>query len=453
MNGVIVHKSRSNRLKMTWAAGNATPWSFEARDDGEIYVSALNNLSGYLIAGASAILPYPVVRGISYSITPILSNSALPASLEIKSRRAIDYSADISVPDLLAFDGRYLYGLFSTANIVRKMDTALMTPANYAGAGSWTVSPVVATINLPTLPNSTPYTTLTFVKSNGVGKMLITGLTNGTFKFYASFIASNDLCYDLPMTNVGSYTQLLNSPTIYNAGIAALYDFVSELIYVKSFGGANGSNVVVLNLSTLTASSAGYTSFVDNVIPNTIRPHQFIPALQRWSYVADLSLINSQFFNYKQGQNGGTLSSYQHSLGTTDRHIGSLATSGLFNQFGTRIASVGMVPEDGVYQYGMNEVITLDVLGSIFSVNANYYTILNYKGGVNKGRLAQNIPSGATALKSVMGSNYAGRYFAVTQGTSVSRIHVFDTTQSPADFGYIEFAEPLNQIHTNQLII
>jgi len=164
----IKHTSRGLDITLNFASTeNNLSWAFTQEGDGEIYDVVLTNIASYTIAGGAITLPYPVINGTSYSVSIVKTTTGQTASITFKTRRSINKTSSLSVPDFGQYDGRYLYVLLNN-NTVQKLDSQLLLPANYAGAGAWTVSPVVATITLPTLPNSALYTGIQFVKNGGV---------------------------------------------------------------------------------------------------------------------------------------------------------------------------------------------------------------------------------------------------------------------------------------------
>lgn len=461
MTQVVKHKSRILTEDFQFSANGETSWSFVAEGDGEIFFVESNNIASYTINGSAPSLPYSLANGQSYTVAITKTTGGQVADIQLKIRRAIDKDIVTNVPDFAAGDGRYLYVLFETANEVKKIDTGLLTTANYAGAGSWTIDPVVSTIALPTLPNGATYQTITFVKNDGQNRMIVLGGEQTYNVIYASYIKSDDTVTDMDDLTVTPYTQIRNRPTLLRAlNKACIYDFINEYLFITT-SGSNGTTAEIYDLvNKVIIGESNLSSPATKVSPNsTIRAAQLIPANGRFTYLADAQLwtLPEKYFNYKPGQNAGTVSSYISSLGYTERNNGNIKTKRMYDSFGCEQAqfAAGNSPIGGAptQQFGANEVITLDSIGAIFTIFRQSYSIVNYKGGNGTSSDVVDFEVGASWLKSVMGSNYSGQYYALSTNTTSKRLFVFDLAEDPHMFGYLEFANDASQMHTNQLII
>ena len=456
MNVVNVYKQAAGFVYEFDFVIGTTSWSFTSQHSGKLVKAVLSNVASYKIGGATVIYPYQLSNGTNYAVSVIPTNSSLPCSVKFYADGSDSFSTTFNVTNYSAGDGQYLYILNSLGTKVFKVDTALLTPANSSGAGTWIVNPLIKTITLPTLPSSAFYTSITFVKNGGVNKMFIQGSIPNSFKVYASFIkCTDDTVWDIPITTQNSSTLIYNSVLVYNSGANTIYDFINEILYISTTSGGNGGNVLQYALNTGVSTPLGYSNFAYVALGSAsswIRPFQFIPTLQCWSWMADFSLITNKYYNYKSGQNGGSVASYQSSLGTTDRNNGLLLTKAFYDNGGAIISSI-TASGTLTTQYGATEVICLDTIGKVFTVYVKSFSIVDYKGTSHGVGDAQFLESGATLLKSVMGSNYSLGYYALSSGTSSKRLLVFNTNQIPVQFAYLDLGENCAQMHANQLII
>lgn len=455
----VYHKSRYASFTLNFSATeNNLSWSFTAENDGEIYDVVLNNVASYTVAGAAITLPYSLTGADSYAVSIVKEANGLPASITIKTRRALSKSSVLSVPDFGEYDGRYLYLLDSPNNIVIKVDTDLLSVSNYEGAGVWTTSPIISTINLPVLPDSAIWRSITFVKSGGIGRMFIQGSTvSGNLKVYASYILDDDSVVDMDYLTATPYT-IIRSGNLKISSGCCVYDFVKEKVYIALASIGNGTTTLTYDLQNKISYESGLSSNSTRVVVNSgIRSTQFIPVRSRFSWISDIDLDTQRYFNYKPAQNSGNRSSYALSLDATDRNDGSLKVRAYFDQFGVMQARfvapdspMGGAPTN---PYSITEVITLDALKSTFVINGKSYAIQNYAGGNSSASDVTPLEVGATALKSVMGSNRNNQFYALSSGTSSKRLFVFEPSVDPMHFAYLEFDNNIEQMHSNQLII
>lgn len=439
----VYHKTRDRVYKMNFSATGETSWSFIAEADGEVYAVDSNNVASYSINGASITLPFSLTAGSSYAVSITKITSGQVADITFKSRRETEKFTSQNVPDFGAYDGRYLYVLFDSPNEVKKIDTDLLTSSNYLGSGSWTTDPVVATISLPTLPDSTLYKSITFVKNGGEGKMFIQGITPNSFNVYTSYIKNDDIVYDMDEVTPGGYTQINSSSLIYNPGINAVYDYINEIVYFPTGIGTNGFNGIAYNLVTKERFQLGYEGFVSNVMGSTsIRQFQFIPNLERWSHAYDMSFVLERSYNYKNPQNSSGKACYIQSLGMVAMQVNALGWVSLFDSYGNKQGSINY---GTVGVYGVTEMVCFDSLSTIFVVRST-----NSKGALINYDIGNTVFIDGVGIKSIMASNRNNLFFAIT---NTNRLSVYSHNESAPLLGYIEFLNTPNQIHSNQLIV
>ena len=453
---IVQHKSRDFDVVLNFpSTENTLSWAFAAENDGEIYAVDLVNVASYQIAGAPATLPYAVTAGASYAVSIVKQTNGQPATISFSTRRAVNKTVSISVSDFGQYSGRYLYVLKNN-NVVDKYDTELLKSSNWLGGEGYIVNPLVSTITLPALPNSAVYTGIIFVKNNNQEKLFVIGGEPNSFKWYASYILmSDDSVFNLDFSVQNSYTQIFNSSLIYNSPKNIVYDYVSEILYIKSTLGDNGVSVLEFRLNTLTAINLGYSSFADRYMQSEYtNQYQFSPIDMQFISVGDSSLINSRNYNYKIFQNNGNVWAYRFRDNTRLCTGESFGRIQVFNLEGNRIAT---------YQFTISSVYScfdikcFDRANKVFLTHINRYSINDFTTLTSKiGITSLALPTPNNYIANLTNSHYSGLFFAFacTSGRILStRMIIFDDSLTQADFAYIDFSTPIYGACTNQLIV
>ena len=453
---IVQHKSRDFNIVLNFpATENTLSWSFTAENDGEVYDVDPVNIASYQIAGAPVTLPYAVAAGSSYSVTIVKQTNGQPASISFSTRRAVSKTVSISVPDFGQYSGRYLYVLKNN-NVVEKYDTELLKPNNWLGGAGYIVNPLVSTITLPVLPGSAVYTGIIFVKNNNQEKIFVVGGKPNSFEWYASYIRiSDDSVFNLEFSEQNSYTQLFNSAIIYNSPKNIIYDYISEIIYIKSTVGTNGSTVLELNLNNLISTNLKYGSFADAFMNrNFTNQFQFSPIDMQFISIGDTSLINNRNYNYKSSQNNGNVWAYRLRLNT---RLCSGDSFGRILEFNLDGALVKIYTFPHAYVHSCFDIKCFDRADKVFLTHMNYYSINNFTTLTSKiGTTSLALASPNNYLANLTNSHYSDLFFAFasTSGRVLStRMIVFDDSQTKADFAYIDFSTPIYGACTNQLIV
>lgn len=465
----IYHKTRTRSFTLNFpSTENNLSWSITVENDGEFYDVVLSNIATYSINGvAQNISPtntYSLTAGTSYGISITKTTNGQSSSITFKSRRAIDKTTSISVPDYGLYNGRYLYILKSNG-IVEKHDTSLFTPANYAGAGVWTSMTLVSTITLPTLPNTAKYSTITFVKNGGVEKMLVHGCEINAYKCYASFIRlSDDTVWNLNFTTQNTYTQTVNSTAIYNSTYlkCAFYDYVSEKVIFHTTSGSQGYGSYSLDLTTLTPTLFTYSSSQQELIanyssifPNYHRSCSILPTESRYlnaitkfdfspaTFCAIKSLANTKNVVYNRNINA----IFSYSDNSINRVREYNVAGNLLNvyQFSTGTIS-GQQPILG-YNSNNNEYILIAQ-----AVTNNNYSIYKKTAGTGAGYILQSPASGSTFGVCLMKSYYNNNWYITGNLSSgLRRLTVINSGQSTPDFGYLDVNNDIYDLATTQI--
>ena len=456
MTQIVQHKSRDFDVVLNFPENeNTLSWAFTAENDGEIYTVDLDNVENYQINGAPVVLPYPVADGASYSVSIVKQTNGLPATISFGTRRAINKSVSISVPDFGQYSGRYLYVLKNN-NVVEKYDTELLKSNNWLGAEGYVVNPLVATITLPALPNSAIYTGIIFVKNNNQEKIFIVGGEINSFKWYASYIkVSDDAVYNLDFSAQNSYTQISNSTLKYNSPKNIIYDYINEIIYIKSQVGENGSSVLEVDLAALNYINLGYSGFADAFLSRDYtNQFQFSPIDMQFISIGDSSLITNRSYNYKAFPNNGSVWAYRFRNNSRLCSGESFGRIQEFDSSGKRINTYNF-PVIGIYS--CTDIKCFDRSNKVFLTYLNNFAINNFSTLTSKkGTTSLALGSPNNYLTNLTNSHYSGLFFAFScTSTRIlsTRMVVFDDSLDQADFAYLDFSTPIYGACTNQLIV
>jgi len=230
----IVHKSRVVGEDMKFTANGETSWPFKAEGDGEIYAVETTNIDTFTIEGNPITLPYPLVNETAYQIAITKTTPGQTSEILFKTRRAVDKTNTINVPDYGYKTIRYIY-ILASDGVLYKFDGDLLTTANYQGSGVYTTNPLIATINLPALPYANFKFTTPFYRNGFIYVMCVADdNTNGVGEIYMCKIniASNAVTDLNDVANQLSFLGTLGGGSTFASYLRFVcYDFVNDIVY------------------------------------------------------------------------------------------------------------------------------------------------------------------------------------------------------------------------------
>lgn len=444
---VVKHGSRGVEITLNFASTeNNLSWAFTQEGDGEIYDVSLTNVASYTVSGASIALPYVVANSIIYTISIVKTTVGQTASITLKTRRAINKTNIVSVPDFGRYDGRYIYAISAVSNCVLKLDSRLLTISNYAGAGTWTINPVLSIITLPTLPTGGVWNR---VHLRNTGNILILGTVVPNSDLYGCLIDSNDIVWDMLKITQNSYSLIAsNSLGGSSAIISSVYDYINDIIAFKAH-----------------SSTSYYCKLSDN-IPN------------RYHFNGHMSAINSAYNSANKqfiGYCGYSIDTdsfcgfyYSNSLNTPNAVIrdygyivkmqnNSYKWLTIWNNSGNYIGYIngtGGATSASYFSINSDQVRRLIVTFP----NINSYCCLDPTPGSQFGK-AFNIANFATdsvGYTCTCCSPDTGHHFAIGKGANgKKRMHVLDVTNfrnADPEVGFIDLAYDIDYIATNHIL-
>ncbi len=436
---------------------NSDVSAFYSKHAGNISKIETNNVTSYTINGAAETLPYSIALDKHYMFN-IVKTSPGTASLTITVKLDV-YSETIELPDFTVGNGEWLYALGDTTNLntLYRYDSSKLESTNYAGAGTWTTSPLISTINLPVLPTNGYWSQMTYLKD---GWMLIAGGNTANNQKYfckvSTLSANLDQITDLAGT-VGVYTTLTTTSTNYNRPYMNIYDYINNKVYYFSYGSFTTYLVdawYYLDLSTNTVTKI--TPIIKSNSWNLAQYYNKIyynPYNNSFSFLDQTFCLNENkpiyniaysYINYKVYFNVRTKLYYLITendrrrlsiLDSEGNYIGLLAASG--TNSGTAIGySVDYDNNDFIQWVNFANIY----IRRTFNAGGYYYTIPDPEG-------ASTYCTDFIALNNRLHiglSSLFGRAFIIDMKTA-------PTTSGYV--GYINFPGKVWNIHTNKMLI
>lgn len=282
----VYHRTRDRIYKMNFSASGETSCPFTAEADGEIYAVESNNVSSYTINGAPVSLPFLLTDGNSYTVSIIKTNVGQTADITFKSRRGTEKLTSQNVPFYRVFDKLYI--LSEDTGKVMVVDPSMLSESNYQGAGVYTNSPLLTTIQLPALNVAHTYSIIFYNEIDSIPYMYVVAPhrvrvwgTNNVHVYVCRINCNTDSVESLEGT-ADSLTDIGGLPySIYDhIGMTNFsFDFVNNSIF---YTGHNGWRY--LNLNTYSGNRClgsdsprqfvGYYNPVDNRVkdyPSTVQ--------------------------------------------------------------------------------------------------------------------------------------------------------------------------------------
>lgn len=459
--GNLIHRSRRVTEDLQFTANGETSWSFVAEGDGEIFAVESSNVASYTINGGVVTLPFDLVNGNSYTVAITKTTSGQVADIQLKTRRAVDKTKTVNVPDLGQFSGRYLY-LLNDNNQVEKHDTNNRQPANYIGGGTWNATSLVVTISLPVITDVT-WRDLCFVNEGSQGKVVVFGTHNTNAADTYWCIIVNDQVYDLTET-------VINGSTNYNpvsaSGVTVtrtvmFYDYMNQQVWACAT-----SNVRPTFRYDFTDDTFAYygqndsqASFINKAAP--FRKQQgFVPETKE--VIGPFGL-----FNAKENINGIFTPDMQY--GAYDIDLGYIYTTAsgtvnmnqlyTFNKQGQLVSLQSASPTVSAANQG--SWIYHKAMGEGFVSNQTFTAAAFgiYKKSTSLFSLYTLTDSlGSYYIQDRCGSAYSGIWMATQREVNTdqisTRLFFMKSDQTPFDYGYEDFAtNSIRAIVTDQLMV
>lgn len=453
MSQLVAFRSRFNIYTIDFTADDSVGTDqIYIPDTAQVIEVTETNIATWSINSSSSI-PISLTANSYAAITVTKTTPGSAAQLVIKTRKATDNSYTQAAVNYSIYQGRYIYMLTSVGNTVYKIDSNLLTPANYAGAGSWTVNPVVATISMPTVPNSGAWYGLVFVRQGGVNRVLVLGMSAANT--YGCIIReSDDLVYDITNTTLNGVTTLTTTSSNHMTHLMRLpiYDYKNE--YVFYFGSAYPQPGYRIDLSTNVVTLLGSES------PSRYAYLQYKTNHDdaSYNYVLDKFVGISYDFKITSASVYGTdiadggVSSHKAWLAYSNRYYGfesstagnrvvqinpqtmapisygptavNDGTTGGSNSLGQTPLSE---PNSVIRQIGVIARSLTNNAYGIYSNSANTYRV---------GRL-QNVFAGQTVPSMIVPGYNSGNGVWVIGSNNV-RLYICDHAQTPMNFGYLD---------------
>lgn len=451
----VYHKSRDLSVTLNFSeTENSLSWVFTAENDGEIYAVDSTNIASYLIQGNPVTLPFQIIAGQSYSVSITKNTTGLPASIVLKTRRSINKSTSLTVPDFGAYDGRYVAVISQDSLFI--IDTDLINPANSPSKGVFTVNPIIQVVSLPLISEENiSWNNVSFVVIQGVQYFVCatTSTTASGYKLYSCLVRVSDYeVFDLTMTP--NQKTLIYSHTSFSSNntMSIIVDYINDILIFRLIG--TNTSLVMYDLNTGNISYKSSSSTETLVLTSsTLNPHmQFIPFTNELCS-GDI-LINPYTSANRNKMKSAVMSVYDKVNNQVYTFNGNITTQMVaFNLNGAMSGSFGCTGDSagnrGLIMSLSSEIGYLVSLGGPFVI-AHYLRPLST--GISK---SINTPSGHTNFKSLYPSKKNLFYVATgVGGDSSLRLYIFkpDEGYSGIDYNYLDFVSEIRGCCSNQIL-
>lgn len=442
----VRYAARDINYELLFQPDGETSWSFTAEGDGEIYAVESNNVASYTINGASVTLPFSLTDGNSYAVSITKTNTGQEADIILKSRRASDKIITQNVPDFQSGNGRYWYVLHSLDNKVSIIDSNLITPSNYLGSGSFTTSPVIKVISLPSLPTDFEFRDLFFAKNGNV--YLLTANKYG-YKIFGCKIKPDNNVYDFA-DNIDSVTEIDVPANGSGSTDLLIYDYVANYAYQLPQG--YGFDIDTETSTIISVVSDKMKYFLPAGLINS---YMLIPESQRFPVInTDVSIIddagmnnkapfNRQVYTFIYNRNTG------YTIGPTYYRFSQLEA---FDSNGTHVATSN----------AFSSIAGIRTMAYSSSIDRMIFASTNLELRICDGQFGNSFfytisdtALNETSIKRLCPSNYSNLFTALGYGgDGEKRVHFINPfDEVNPELAYIDLLYDTKNVISNQLMI
>ena len=443
MTQKVIHSSRSDDYVLNFSeTENNLNWQFTNIADGEIYDVVFNNVASYTINNDSAVLPFAVLQGASYTIAIVKESDGQTASITFKTRRSVNRSNVINVPDFGAHNGRFIYVLCTNNQKVYKLDKLLFSQSNYLGNGIFVQNPVISEIILPvTIPNNiNQYATYTALAFNPVDNYIYV-LAGNTERLSAH------LCKISSLDVVSDLNDAPNQSSKIASGINArpnsvsryiVFDYISNKALMHTNDGIYIFDAIQKNASIF--------NIVNPLYSGSDNSFMFNPYTQRYMGNGDIDYLRS--FNFKHA----TLSPFLFNRADGN----SYSTNGnliyrlyKYNEQGKRTSIINnSTPTSSVIKMSINSY------EQIIAATGYQFLVIVHNLTPSHSIASYAMPSElyATGDTLIRGHEYThyDNSFILFSG---KRLYGFDLNENEPFWGYLDFEEVITNIEFNRIKI
>lgn len=454
MNNVqkIEHKSRSYIPKIIFQSESETSWIFNSDGDGEIYDAITNNILSYTINGNVVHLPIVLENGKSYSISITKIDHSESADITFLTRRAMEKKVVINVPNYSVMPtDAHLYILLS--QIVKVYNCNSLTPSNYLGAGSWSTTPLVRTINLPTSYNTQNITWYTINYDDG--DMICWGSTytgaRVNNQHVVCRIKPNGDVYDYYENSLNEVSHFYTSSWVIYHVQAVTTDFVggNYIIHFNCYGGQSAS-LQKASKSNLTLTNSGI------MISGGYYHLSYNPHKRRFVYYGDMDIENMAYVNFLVANNITNKGAYSRQLASPIKcNVNTYTNFVIYDESGKYSAIYASKIGDGAGGNGQpgNPIVnqTNNIAMSV-SRSQSSFALNDFVGTLTTCHKITAFSEANLGDRHLSTDERSKMFFFTTTSPHEDKVLVIDTNELTPEIGYIQESETIQCISNNNYV-
>lgn len=452
----VFYKSREHSITLNFSeTENSLSWAFTAENDGEIYAVDLVNVASYLIQGNPVTLPFQIIAGQSYSVSITKNTIGLPASIGLKTRRAVNKSTSLTVPDFGAYDGRYIAVISQDSLFI--VDSDLINPANSPSKGVFTINPIIQVVSLPLISEDhISWNNVSFVVIQGVQYFVCATSSTETLNYslYSCLVRVSDYeVFDLSL-NANQKTQLmLSQANTANNTMSVIADYVNNKIIFRRVGASTSLTIYDFNTGIITIKGAASTETLILTTNSSSSPHlQFIP------YTDELCsgdiLVNPYTGSNRNKMRNAVMSVYDKINNKVHTFNGNITTQMYTYNLNGELELSLYYTGDSAGNRGLIMSLSSEI-GYLISLGGNF-VISHYLRPLSTGiSKAVSVPSGHSSFRSLYPSKKNMFYVSTGFGGDSSlRLYIFkpDEGYSGIDHNYLDFVSEIRGCCSNQIL-
>ncbi len=429
--------------------------SFQSEGKGEIYKVETENVDSLTVSNNSPI-GFMTNNKDRYSCEIVRNQLGTQSIVRLFAKQLAVESLNTAIPTNFG-EGRYLYVILQDENCCYKFDSSLLVPGNYEGSGIWTVSPLVATIQLPIITDGYD-STWQFCFYEKSGDIICIAGSNGGARTCGQVcrIKPNNQVWNLDNTIQDSYTNSFSANIFTPIGLS--YDYEKNIAYVRSKGYFSGIKID-LNITTSILHQPD-----NSVLINTsARNLAYMPSVKRFFSQCEIDYENDRNYSLiESAQSYGW-----HLPKIPDRKYAYYSGVTICNRYKVESnESVGSLNDRYSPYQGIRDCVGSPNHNIILAIDTSYqsYSIVKANNDLSLESIKywmadiNNFPgnNSVSRLSRVTCCDYANLFFVIIDDAVLNdrkRLLIIDPdNEVQPDFGYYSMSSRISHFSPNQLL-